>query len=167
MGVPYPIRGAARDGAPVLGTDSLSARVRRATQLRKTRVLLADDHPGFPELAERLLGAEFEVVGKVGNGQALFDEALRLQPDVIVTDISMPVLNGIEAVDRLRNSGCISRIVFLTVHSDADFVRRCLTTGAFGYVVKPRIAAELVLAIREALAGHIFVSQNWAPEKYS
>jgi DNA-binding NarL/FixJ family response regulator len=71
----------------------------------------------------------------------------------------MPVLNGIEAADRLKDFGCNSRIVFLTIHSDADFVRKCLSTGAFGYVVKPRIAVELIPAIREALAGRIFVSQ--------
>src|SRR2546429_9563932 len=74
--------------------------------------------------------------------------------------ISLPVLNGIEAADRLMGSGCESRFVFLTVHSDPDFVRRCLSTGAFGYVVKSRIASELVVAIREALAGNSFVSQR-------
>jgi DNA-binding NarL/FixJ family response regulator len=83
---------------------------------------------------------------------------MRLKPDVIVTDISMPILNGIEAVDRLMESGCNSRIVFLTVHSDAEFVRRCLSAGALGYVPKSRIASELVPAIREALAGNIFIS---------
>ena len=132
----------------------------RAGQLMKARILLADDHPRFPEMEERLLEPEFEVVGKVRNGQALFDEAMRLKPDIIVTDISLPVLNGIEAADRLMGSGCESRFVFLTVHSDPDFVRRCLSTGAFGYVVKSRIASELVVAIREALAGNIFVSQR-------
>lgn len=148
----------------MVGLTSLLARLRRAAQLNRTRILLADDHPRFSELEERLLRAEFEVVGKVGDGQALFDEALRLKPDVIVTDISMPILNGIEAADRLKDSGCKSRIVFLTIHSDADFVRRCLSAGAFGYVVKPRIVAELIPAIREALAGHIFVSQHLAVE---
>ena len=99
-------------------------------------------------------------MGKVVNGRDLFEEAMRLQPDVIVTDISMPVLNGIEAADQLKESGCNSRIVFLTVHTDSDFVRRCLSAGAFGYVAKSRIATELVTAVREALAGNIFVSQN-------
>jgi DNA-binding NarL/FixJ family response regulator len=128
--------------------------------LSKAKVLLADDHPRFPDMAELLLEPEFEVVGKVVNGRDLFVEAMRLQPDVIVTDISMPVLNGIEAADQLKESGCNSRIVFLTVHTDSDFVRRCLSAGAFGYVVKSRIATELVTAVREALAGNIFVSQN-------
>ena len=136
------------------------AYIHRADRLSKVRILLADDHPRFPEMAESLLEPEFEVVGKVCNGQTLFEEALRLKPDVIVSDISMPILNGIEAAERLKDLGCNSRIVFLTVHSDADFVRRCLTAGAFGYVAKSRIASELVPAVREALAGNIFVSRH-------
>ena len=138
---------------------------RRAAQLRIARILLADDHRRLSEIEERLLEAEFEVVGKVRDGQALFDEALRLKPDVIVTDISMPILNGIEAAERLRDSGCKSRIVFLTVHSDPEFVRRCLSTGAFGYVAKRRMASELITAIREALDGRIFVSHHGAAEQ--
>ena len=129
----------------------------------KARVLLADDHPRFPEMEARLLEPEFEVVGKVGNGQALIEEAMRLKPDIIITDISMPILDGIEAVERLKKSGCASRIVFLSVHSDTDFVTKCLSTGALGYVLKSRIATELVPAIRHALAGntcHIATRHN-------
>jgi DNA-binding NarL/FixJ family response regulator len=126
--------------------------------LRKVRILLADDHPQVPQIEERLLEPEFEVIGKVGNGQALFEEAMRLNPEVIVTDISMPILNGIEAVQRLRESGCKSRIVFLTVHADSDFVRKCISAGA--YVVKSRIVSELVPAVREALLGNFFVSRD-------
>jgi DNA-binding NarL/FixJ family response regulator len=128
--------------------------------LSKASVLLADDHPQFPEIEERLLEPEFKVVGKVGDGQALFQLAMRLRPDVIVTDISMPILNGIEAAERLKESGCDSRVIFLTVHCDCDFIRRCISTGAFGYVVKSRIASELIPAIRGALAGNIFVSRD-------
>jgi DNA-binding NarL/FixJ family response regulator len=126
----------------------------------KTRILLADDHPRFPEIEASLLEPEFEVVGAVGNGLELVEEALRLKPDVIVTDISMPVLDGIKAVDRLMESGCTFRVVFLTAHSDTDFVSRCFSTGAQGYVVKSRIASELIPAIRHVLAGDIFLSQN-------
>jgi DNA-binding NarL/FixJ family response regulator len=102
----------------------------------------------------------FEVVGKVGDGRALFEAALDLRPDVIVTDISMPILNGIDAVDELRRSGCSSKVIFLTIHSDPDFIRACLDMGAFGYIVKPRVASDLLPAIREALAGHCFISPN-------
>jgi DNA-binding NarL/FixJ family response regulator len=127
-------------------------RIHRAGQLMRARILLADDHPRFPEMEARLLEPEFEVVGKVGNGQALIEEAIRLKPDLIIADISMPILNGIEAVDRLMGLGCTSRIVFLSVHSDNDFVSRCLSIGALGYVAKSKIASELVPAIRRALA---------------
>src|SRR5215831_12856571 len=130
---------------------SIWQRIHRAGQLMRARILLADDHPRFPEMEARLLEPEFEVVGKVGNGQALIEEAIRLKPDLIITDISMPILDGIEAMDRLRELGCTSRIVFLSVHSDADFMNRCLSTGALGYIVKSRIASELVPAIRRAL----------------
>jgi len=139
---------------------SIWMRIQRAGHLMKARILLADDHPRFPEMEARLLEPEFEIVGKVANGQALIEEAMRLKPDIIITDISMPILDGIEAVDRLKESGCTSRFVFLSVHSDTDFVRRCLSTGALGYVVKSRIASELVPAIRNALAGNTFVSQQ-------
>lgn len=127
-------------------------------QLPKARILLADDHAHVPAIEETFLEPEFEVVGTVTNGAALVEEALRLKPDIIITDISMPILNGIDAVDQLKESGCESRVVFLTVHSDSDFVRRCLSSGAFGYVVKSRMARDLVPAVREALVGNIFVS---------
>lgn len=117
----------------------------------KPRILLADDHPRFPEMEACLLEPEFEVVGKVGDGQALIEEAIRLKPDLIVTDISMPILDGIEAVDRLKKLGCTSRVVFLSVHSDTDFMSRCFSTGALAYIVKSKIASELLPTIRRAL----------------
>jgi DNA-binding NarL/FixJ family response regulator len=126
--------------------------------LAKVRILLADDHPGLPEMEERLLEPEFEIVGKVRDGKALFEEAMRLKPDIIVTDITMPILNGIAAVERLKESNCKSQIIFLTVHSGLDFVEKCLSTGAVGYVSKSRMATELMPAIHAALDGRIFVS---------
>lgn len=135
--------------------------------MNKKRVLLADDHPYFSELVEVLLGPAFEVIGKVRDGRALFDAAISLKPDLIITDISMPVLNGIEAVDDLHRSGCNSKIIVLTVHSDPDFVRSCLAVGAAGYVVKPRVAIDLQPAIREVLAGHLFISPDVVEENQS
>ena len=128
----------------------------------KVRILLADDHPHFPELVESLLGPTFEVVGKVRDGRTLFDIALKLNPDIIITDISMPVLNGIDAVNELQRSGCRSKVIFLSVHSDLDFVRTCLAAGAFGYIVKSRLAVDLFPAIRGALEGNLFVSPQGA-----
>lgn len=106
----------------------------------------------------RLLGPEFEIVGEAQNGQALVEAALKLKPDVIVTDIGMPILNGIEAAMRLREAGSTPKIVFLTVLSDRDFIPTCMATGALGYVVKSRLASDLEPAIRAAVAGRIFIS---------
>jgi DNA-binding NarL/FixJ family response regulator len=122
------------------------------------RVLLADDHQSFLAVAKRLLEPEFEVVKTVDNGEALIDEAARLTPDVIVLDISMPKLNGIEAARQLRAAGCTAKLVFLTVHEDLDYIRGALAAGGHGYVVKPRLASDLLPALREVLAGDSFVS---------
>ena len=124
----------------------------------KVRILLADDHPRFSDMVENILGPGFEIIGKVDDGRALLDAAMKLTPDLILTDISMPVLNGIDAVDELRKQGCPSKVIFLTVHSDPDFVRSCVAVGAFGYIVKPRVALDLLPGIRRVLAGHLFVS---------
>jgi DNA-binding NarL/FixJ family response regulator len=122
------------------------------------RVLLADDHRGLLDVVRSLLKTRVEIVGYVNDGEALFEAAMELHPDVIVTDISMPKLSGIEAVDRLRESGCRARVVFLTNHSDPDFVDLALKTGALGYVLKISMVTDLLFAIQEALAGRIFVS---------
>jgi len=128
--------------------------------LERARVLLADDHEDFLAIEARLLEGEFNVVKKVGNGQALLEEAARLRPDILVLDVSMPVMNGIEAAQHLQASGSRARIVFLTVHDDSDYVRAALATGALGYVIKCRLASDLLLAMREALAGRSFVSPS-------
>ena len=136
----------------------VASRAPRVGQVHKMRVLLADDHRGLLEVSRGFLEPAFDVVGFVEDGESLVEAAGTLQPDVIVTDISMPKLNGIEAADRLRESGSSSKIVFLTVHVDPDFVRAALKTGALAYVSKFRIRTDLLVAIEEALAGRIFVS---------
>jgi len=128
------------------------------------RVLLADDHPGLLQQVRTLLNPDVNVVGCVYDGAGLVEEALKLRPDVIVTDISMPKLNGIEAVRRLKHAGCSSRVVFLTVHSAPDIVRTALETDAFGYVLKASIATDLLFAIQEATAGRAFISPEASPE---
>ena len=122
------------------------------------RVLLADDHRAMLERVKGLLDPEFEVVGAVDNGQALVDAAKELSPDLLVVDISMPVLNGIDAVRQIRKSGSSARVIFLTVHADSDMVSACLDAGALGFVVKSRLASDLIPAIQVALANHTFVS---------
>ena len=126
--------------------------------MQKIRVLFADDHPGLVAVVQSLLKREVDVVQCVDNGESLVEAAMKLHPDVIVTDISMPRLNGIEAVDRLRESGCSSKVVFLTAHSDPDFRDAALKTGAIAYVLKFSVATDLLFAIQEALAGRVFVS---------
>ncbi len=126
--------------------------------MKRVRILLADDHTEMLKRVVHLLQSEFEVVGAVNDGQALLEAASKLQPDVVVLDISMPVLNGLEAADRLREVGSRAKVVFLTVHEEPDFVHESLAKGALCYVVKPRLTSDLVPAIREALANRSFVS---------
>jgi DNA-binding NarL/FixJ family response regulator len=132
--------------------------VERDGQLSKLRVLLADDHPNMLQMVENILKPIFEVVGKVADGKSLLEAAAKLNPDLVVTDISMPILNGIEAVKKLKKSGCRAKVVFLAVHSDHEFVRVCFEAGATGYVLKPRMVTDLLIAMRAALAEHSFTS---------
>jgi DNA-binding NarL/FixJ family response regulator len=110
-----------------------------------------------------LLKTECNVVGTVTDGQQALEAALDLKPDVLVLDISMPVMNGIETAHHLKKAGVEARIVFLTVHDDPDFAREAVEAGALGYVIKPRIASDLVAAIREAYAGRLFLSPTLLP----
>lgn len=121
-------------------------------------MLLADDHEAFLAAVVRHLEPHFEIVRTVGNGQILLDEAARLAPDLIVLDISMPVMNGIEAARHLKAAGSTAKIVFLTVHADLDYVRAALASGALGYVLKAELASDLLPCLREALRDHSFVS---------
>ena len=123
-------------------------------------MLLADEHRNLSEKVASLLAPTFEVVGRVRDGQSLFDAAINLQPDLIISNISMPILNGIEATSKLKDSGCRSKVVFLTVHTDPDYILRCLATGAHGYVVKCHMTTDLLPAINEALAGRNFISSQ-------
>ncbi len=122
------------------------------------RVLLADDHEAMLKRVKTVLEPEFEVVGAVDNGQALVRTAEELNPDVLVVDISMPVLNGIDAVRQIMKSGSTARVIFLTVHEDPDIVPLCLDAGALGFVVKSRLASDLIPAIQFALTNYRFVS---------
>ncbi len=126
----------------------------------RIRVLLADDHKAMLERVAGLLRSECDVVGTVTDGQKVLEAARALKPDVLVLDISMPVMNGIETAHHLKKAGHKARIVFLTVHDDPDFAREALEAGALGYVIKPRIASDLVTAIKEAYAGRLFLSPS-------
>jgi DNA-binding NarL/FixJ family response regulator len=108
----------------------------------------------------RLLEVEFEVGTTARGGREALDKAAEFRPDALVLDVSMPGLSGIETVRRLRATGSQAKVVFLTVHGDPDYIRAALATGATAYVIKSRLASDLVPALRDALAGRTFVSPS-------
>ena len=130
----------------------------------KIRVLLADDHQIFLEGLKGLLEPEFDLVGTVEDGRTLVKEAERLRPDVIVTDISMPLLNGIEAVRQIKKSNHQIKVIFLTMHPDVSFASLAFEVGASGYVIKNSASHELITAINNAMMGKTYVTPEIAGE---
>jgi len=127
--------------------------------MRRSTVLLADDHAIVTEGLARLLGDHgFDVVGAVGDGHRLVEEARRLRPDVIVTDLSMPGLSGLDVLARLKTEGLESRIIVLTMHADANLATAALRAGAAGFVLKEAAGDELVSAIQQALQGRVYLT---------
>jgi DNA-binding NarL/FixJ family response regulator len=124
----------------------------------KTKVLLADDHPPLVDAAVAILKPHFDIVGIATDGATLVSEAIRLRPDVIVSDIALPTLNGIEAIHRLRMSKSQAKVVFLTVHAEEGFLKACMAEGAVGYVLKSRMKTQLIPAIEAVLEGKSYVS---------
>ena len=132
--------------------------------MSRPRVLLADDHRMVAEGLKALLLEQFELVGVVEDGRAMVEAAEKLRPQVIVADISMPTLNGFEALARLRKSHPNVKVVFLTMHQNAAYARRALAAGASGFVVKHAAPEELVLAIHAALNGKTFITPSLTKE---
>ncbi len=128
------------------------------TELNRIRVLLADDNKAMLSQITKLLTANCDVVGEMSDGRQALKAVKELKPDILVLDISMPVMNGIETAQRLRQANSKTRIVFLTVHDDPEFARAAMDTGAMGYVIKPRMVSDLSVAINEVYAGRTFVS---------
>lgn len=126
--------------------------------MNRPRILLADDHQAVLERVRKLLQSPFEVVGAARTGREMIAEAMRLSPDVIVADISMPDLSGIEAAQELRRKGSAAKLVFLTIHASDEFVDACVAEGALGYVVKAHMKTDLIPAINAALSGRSFIS---------
>src|ERR1035438_3894184 len=123
------------------------------TDVKIVRVVLADDHAEILAQTASVLAGEFEIVGSVADGRNLVTTVGQLDPDVVVLDITMPKLDGIEAARQLKRAGCRAKLVFLSVHEDTDYVRSALAAGGAAYVVKARMATDLVVAIHEALPG--------------
>jgi DNA-binding NarL/FixJ family response regulator len=126
--------------------------------VRYARVLLADDHTIVAQGLASLLREDFDLVGTVGDGQALIEAAQRLRPDVIVADMAMPVMDGLEALRRLKAARPDTKVIFLTMHVDAQLATAALRAGASGYVLKHSAGEELVTAIQEVLQGRTYLT---------
>jgi DNA-binding NarL/FixJ family response regulator len=128
--------------------------------LIRPRVFLADDHSQLLEAETDLLRPHFDIVGTAMDGDALVSAALQLNPDVIVVDITMPFLNGIQAVQKLVRSGSTAKFIFLTIHSSEEFIKACLEAGAKGFVSKSKMKAHLIPAIYAVLDGRPYISST-------
>jgi DNA-binding NarL/FixJ family response regulator len=122
--------------------------------------LVADDHAEVLMSVVRLLSKNYDVVGTVNDGRALLEAAGTMEPDVLILDVSMPIITGIEAARILKKTGSKAKIVFLTVHNDPDFVRTAREAGALGYVLKQKMTTDLPEAIKQALVGECFTSSS-------
>ena len=132
--------------------------------MSRPKLLLADDHTMFSQGLRSLLEDEFDLVGAVGDGEALVEAAGRLNPDVIVVDISMPVMNGLDAVRQLKKQGVTAKIIFLTMHADDRLLAEAFRCGGSGYVLKQSAGEELTAGIKQVLAGHKYVTPLIATE---
>ena len=151
---------------PILAGCGLAGNV-RLTSMRHLKIkdgrptlVLADDHAAVLERISRLLTPGYEILAAVGNGNMALDAVLRLDPDVAVLDIGMPGLDGLGAARELQHTCCRTKIVFLTLYDDNDYINAALNNGALGYVLKSCLNSDLIPAIEHALAGHVFVSSH-------
>jgi DNA-binding NarL/FixJ family response regulator len=125
---------------------------------RRARILLADDNPAIVDYVVELLDSEYDVIGAVVDGERVMGETEESRPDVLILDISIGEVNGIELAARLRKQNFAGSIIFLTVHEDQDFLRAAIGAGGSAYVIKSRLDLDLVPAIRGVLIGRLFVS---------
>jgi DNA-binding NarL/FixJ family response regulator len=129
-----------------------------STESKLPRIVLVDDHPAVLHQAVELLSGEFDVVSAMEDGRELLAFVAASPIDLIVLDITLPGMSGIKLAARLKDAGCKAKVIFLTVHADPDYVREAFHMGALGYVVKPRLASDLIPALKAALAGEMFIS---------
>jgi DNA-binding NarL/FixJ family response regulator len=128
--------------------------------MRRTKVLLADDHTIVAEGLKSLLKDHYDLVGTVPDGSQLIDAARELRPDVIVTDLSMPVLNGLDALRKLKAERLDTRVIFLTMHADARVATEALRAGASGFLLKQAAGEELISAIEEVVRGRTYLTPH-------
>jgi DNA-binding NarL/FixJ family response regulator len=124
------------------------------------RIVLADDNRGMLEEIAAELGKEFEIVGIAETGEETIDIVQRTDPDILVLDISMPILNGLQVASRLHKSGCRAKIVFLTIHEQSNYISAAFSSGGSAYVAKRHFAGDLALAIRAVFEGQRFISPS-------
>jgi len=134
------------------------------TVAERLRVLLADDNPAILDVVKQMLQKEFQVVGALGEASAVIREAPELKPDVLVLDISMGDLNGFEVTRQLKMDQCPTKIIFLTVHEELEFIRAAFDAGASGYVFKSRMSSDLRTAINTVQAGRVFIPHAPIPQ---
>jgi len=132
--------------------------------MAQARILLADDHSLILEGVRRLIESHYEVVGSADTGKALVEEASRLAPDLVILDISMPILNGIDAAREIRKVQPATKLVFLSMHSSPIYLRKALEVGASGYVLKSGASEELLTAIEAVRRGGSYVSPGFGQE---
>lgn len=143
-----------------LGTASTPGRAVPAAEHSPIRLLLADDHEEICQTVAAILGQAFKIIGRARNGEELLHLAALHAPDLVVLDIDMPVLNGIETATRIRAFDSRVRLVFLTMDDDRDFLNAALSIGALGFVLKTHIVTDLVPALLTVLEGKVFVSPS-------
>jgi DNA-binding NarL/FixJ family response regulator len=127
---------------------------------RRPRILIADDHKLMAELCQKILESEFDVVGTVVNGRELLRTAVKVEPDVVLLDIGMPVLNGLDAGKQLRNLLPTVKLIYVTMVTDPEVALEALHRGASGFLLKTCAADELVSAVRAALRGNLYLSPD-------
>jgi DNA-binding NarL/FixJ family response regulator len=126
--------------------------------LGKIRVVLADDSPRFGDVIRSMLGGSFHVVAAVSNGRQAMIAVLDLDPDLLVTDLSMPYLDGLQLANELKKANCRTKIIVLTMHNEPDLISAALDAGVLGYVLKARLSLDLMSAVDAVLKGNTFVS---------
>ena len=134
---------------------------------RRLRLLLADDHVMFSDALQAYLEKSFEVIGQVRDGRALVDEAAKLKPDLVIVDVGMPVLNGLDAARRIKEKTPKMKFVFLTMQDDPHLAAAALALGTIAFVLKHSAGSELRKAIDEVMRGHSYVTHTMRPENWA
>jgi len=132
--------------------------------MKHPRIILADDHPGVLEDIRTVRAPHYEIVETVANGRALVEAALRLKPDLIVMDITMPLLNGIHAAGQIKKGLPSMKLLFVTMHTSTAYMEAAFEAGGTGYVLKSGVGEELLEAVQSVLNGHVYVSHSLSTE---